>query len=97
MFLILSGEGAADIGTKNGEIGPMTKLVDAWIDRQIGYSLIECSFYTIIPKKQLTETAKGIKPRSMKGQNEPLAQPDLKTRAELGDRENKATSAAAIG
>ena len=70
MFLILSGEGAADIGTKNGEIGPMTKLVDAWIDRQIGYSLIECSFYTIIPKKQLTETAKGIKPRSMKGKKQ---------------------------
>jgi hypothetical protein len=70
MFLILSGEGASDIGTKNDEIGPMTKLVDRWIDRQIGYSLIECSFYSIIPKKQLTETAKGIKPRSMKGKKQ---------------------------
>lgn len=70
MFLILSGEGASDIGTKNGEIGPMTKLVDTWIAQQIGYSLIEGSFYTIIPKKQLTETAKGIKPRSMKGKKQ---------------------------
>jgi hypothetical protein len=40
MFLILSGEGVSDIGTKNDEIGPMMKLVDAWIYRQIGYSHI---------------------------------------------------------
>jgi hypothetical protein len=70
MFLILSGEGSSDIGIEDNKIGPMTKLVDNWIDRQIGYSLLEYSFYTIIPKKQLTEKAKGIKPRSIKGKKQ---------------------------
>jgi hypothetical protein len=70
MFLILSGEGASDIGTKNDEIGPMTKLVDAWIDRRIGYSLIDTQSYTIIPKQQLTERAKQIKLLSRKGKKQ---------------------------
>jgi hypothetical protein len=72
MFLILSGEGTSDIGTKDDKIGPMTKLIDAWIYRKIGYSLIELKFYTIIPKQQLTNIAKGIKPRTMKGKKQKI-------------------------
>jgi hypothetical protein len=70
MFLILSGEGSSDIGTENDKIGPMTKLVDNWIDRRIGYSLIDMQSYTIIPKQQLTERAKQIKPLSRKGKKQ---------------------------
>jgi len=40
MFLLLSGEGASDIGTQDNEIGPMTKFIDNWITRRSGYSLI---------------------------------------------------------
>jgi hypothetical protein len=70
MFLILSGEGEADIGIKDNAVGPMTKIVDNWIARRIGYSLIDLDFYTIIPKQQLAEQAKKIKARSMKGKRQ---------------------------
>jgi hypothetical protein len=70
MFLILSGEGASDIGLSDREIGQMTKLVDLWIARQIGYSLIDINFYTIISEQNLTRKAKEIKPRSQKGKKQ---------------------------
>jgi hypothetical protein len=60
MFLILSGEGASDIGVSNQEIGPMTKLVDLWITKQIGYSLIETKLYTIVSEHDLIKTAKEL-------------------------------------
>ncbi len=71
MFLILSGEGASDIGLSDLEIGPMTKLVDVWITKQIGYSLIDTKFYTIVSEQNLTKKAKEIKPRSQKGKRQP--------------------------
>jgi len=40
MFLVLSGEGPSDIGIQDDKIGPMTKLIDLWIIRRSGYSLI---------------------------------------------------------
>jgi hypothetical protein len=70
MFLILSGEGSADIGIEDSAIGPMTKLIDRWIARKIGYSLIDLKFYTIIPKQQLADQAKKMKARSMKGKKQ---------------------------
>jgi hypothetical protein len=70
MFLILSGEGSTDIGIEDSAIGPMTKLIDRWIDRRIGYSLIDLNFYTIIPKQQLAQQAKKMKARSMKGKKQ---------------------------
>jgi hypothetical protein len=70
MFLILSGEGSSDIGIDNDKIGPMTKLIDNWIDRRIGYSLIDTQSYTIIPKQQLTDLAKQIRPLSRKGKKQ---------------------------
>jgi hypothetical protein len=70
MFLILSGEGASDIGLSDHEIGPMTKLVDLWILKQIGYSFIDTNFYEIVSEQNLTKKAKEIKPRSQKGKKE---------------------------
>ena len=70
MFLILSGEGSSDIGIKDSEIGPMTKIVDNWIEQIIGYSLLDTTSYLIIPKQQLTERAKQIKPLSRKGKKQ---------------------------
>jgi hypothetical protein len=68
MFLILSGEGRSDIGTSDQEIGPMTKLVDLLITKQIEYSLIDVNFYAIFSEKDLAKKAKEeIKPRSKKG------------------------------
>jgi hypothetical protein len=58
MFLILSGEGKTDIGENNNEIGPMTKLIDNWIARRIGYSLIEGKQYAIFTETQVVEKAK---------------------------------------
>jgi len=55
MFLLLSGEGASDIGTQNDEIGPMTKFVDSWIERRSNYSLVELGHYTIIPEARLVD------------------------------------------
>jgi hypothetical protein len=70
MFLILSGEGASDIGVSDQEIGPMTKLVDLWITKQIGYSLIETKLYTIVSEHDLIKTAKELPARSQKGKKQ---------------------------
>jgi hypothetical protein len=70
MFLLLSGEGASDIGTQDNEIGPMTKFIDNWITRRSGYSSLDISQYTIVTKQQLSETAKAIKPLSRKGKKQ---------------------------
>ncbi len=67
MFLILSGEGSADIGVSDQEIGPITKLVDLWITKQIGYSLIEKERYIIVSEHDLIKTAKKLPARSKKG------------------------------
>jgi hypothetical protein len=69
MFLILSGEGETDIGTNDKEFGPMTKLIDNWITRKIGYSFINEETCTIISKSELTKETKSIKPQSRKGKN----------------------------
>ncbi|OQY51668.1 MAG: hypothetical protein DRR08_26640 [Candidatus Parabeggiatoa sp. nov. 2] len=68
MFLVLSGEGPSDIGIQDDKIGPMTKLIDLWIIRRSGYSLIECEQYTIFRKEQLAKQAKTLKSYSGKKQ-----------------------------
>jgi hypothetical protein len=70
MFLILSGEGASDIGVSDQEIGPMTKLVDLWITKQIGYSLIDTKLYSIISERDLVKKAKELPARSLKGKKQ---------------------------
>jgi hypothetical protein len=61
MFLLLSGEGASDIGTQDNEIGPMTKFVDIWVEQHIGYSLIDIKQYRIVTEQALSEVAKVAK------------------------------------
>jgi hypothetical protein len=70
MFLILSGEGASDIGVSDQEIGPMTNLVDLWITKQIGYSLIEKERYTIVSEHDLIKKSKELPARSKKGKKQ---------------------------
>jgi hypothetical protein len=70
MLLVLSGEGPTDLGGYGEEIGPLTKLVDQWIEQRLGYSLVDCGFYYFFSKKQLSDRAKAIKPRSMKGKKQ---------------------------
>jgi hypothetical protein len=70
MFLLLSGEGASDIGTQTDEIGPMTKFVDNWIERRINYSFVESGHYTIISETQIGIVAKAMKSRSSKGKKQ---------------------------
>jgi hypothetical protein len=70
MFLVWSGEGATDLGGYGEEIGPMAKLLDRWIERRLGYSLVDCDAYRVFSKGQLVNRAKAIKPRSMKGKKQ---------------------------
>lgn len=70
MLLVWSGEGPTDLGGYGDEIGPMAKLVDQWIERRLGYSLVGCDAYQVFSKKQLVDRAKAIKPRSMKGKKQ---------------------------
>jgi hypothetical protein len=70
MLLVLSGEGPTDLGGYGEEIGPLAKLVDRWIAQRLGYSLVDCDFYCFFSKKQLSDRAKTIKPRSMKGKKQ---------------------------
>lgn len=71
MFLLLSGEGASDIGTQDNEIGPMTKFVDIWVEQHISYSLIDIKQYRIVTEQALSEVAKKLKPRPKTGKNHP--------------------------
>jgi len=72
MFLLLSGEGASDIGTQDNEIGPMTKFVDNWVAQRIGYSLIDRNYYRIVTKQALSKVAKEeLRPRSKTGKKNP--------------------------
>lgn len=67
MFLLLSGEGASDIGEQH-EIGPMTKFIDHWVIQRSHYSLIDIECYKIVSKKELADIAKTrLKPLSRKG------------------------------
>ena len=73
MRLVLSGEGASDVGSDLENIGPITKLVDLLIKRRLGYSLVnkELKALTLFSKAELVNRAKQMKPRSRKGKKQP--------------------------
>ena len=73
MRLVLSGEGASDVGSDLENIGPITKLVDRAIGRRLGYSLVnkELKALTLFSKVELVNRAKQMKPRSRKGKKQP--------------------------
>jgi len=71
MHLVLSGEGASDVGNDRENIGPITKLVDRAIEKRLKYSLIEYQALTLFSKAELADRAKQMKPRSRKGKKQP--------------------------
>ena len=71
MHLVLSGEGASDVGSDLENIGPITKLVDREIEKRLGYSLVEYQTWTLFSKAELAARAKQMKPRSRKGKKQP--------------------------
>jgi hypothetical protein len=71
MHLVLSGEGASDVGSDRENIGPITKLVDRAIKGRLGYSLVEYQALTLFSKAELADRAKLMKPRSRKGKKQP--------------------------
>jgi hypothetical protein len=77
MHLVLSGEGASDVGSDLEHIGPITKLVDRAIERQWRYSLVECQAVTLFSKAELTHRAKQMKSRSRKGKKQPIETPKV--------------------
>ncbi|NJR31786.1 MAG: hypothetical protein HC778_01475 [Chamaesiphon sp. CSU_1_12] len=70
MHLVLSGEGASDVGSDCENIGPITKLVDLLIERRLGYSLVEYQAWTLFSKAALADCAKQMKARSRKGKKQ---------------------------
>lgn len=70
MHLVLSGEGASDVGSDLENIGPITKLVDQEIEKRLGYSLVEYQTWTLFSKAELADRAKQMKPRSRKGKKQ---------------------------
>jgi hypothetical protein len=70
MHLVLSGEGASDVGIDRENIGPITKLIDRAIERRLGYSLFEYQALTLFSKAELAARAKQMKARSRKGKKQ---------------------------
>jgi hypothetical protein len=73
MHLVLSGEGASDVGNDLENIGPITKLVDQLIERRLGYSLVdkELKALTLFSKAALADRAKQMRARFRKGKKQP--------------------------
>jgi hypothetical protein len=71
MFLVLSGEGASDIGTQL-EVGPMTKLLDRLIEKRLGYSIIESAGFVIFSEAELGARSKQLRSLSLKGKRQPI-------------------------
>lgn len=65
--MLLSGEGNTDIGTEIDLIGPMSLLIDQWIEPRLGYSLIDTLQFSVIAKSELVVEAKKIKDIPEKG------------------------------
>jgi hypothetical protein len=72
MHLVLSGEGASDVGSDLENIGPITKLVALLIERRLGYSLVDKDLkaLTLFSKAELADRAKQMTARSRKGKKQ---------------------------
>ncbi|WP_462325994.1 hypothetical protein [Desulfoplanes sp.] len=70
MFLLVSGEGATDMGTED-ELGPMARFVDQWIERRLQYSLVEADAVELIPETVLAVHSKQLKSLSKRGKKVP--------------------------
>jgi hypothetical protein len=70
MHLVLSGEGASDVGNDSENIGPITKLVDRVIEKRLGYSLVAYQSLTLFSEEELGNCAKKLKPLSRRGKRQ---------------------------
>ncbi|MDA9557077.1 hypothetical protein N9R79_06190 [Vibrio sp.] len=70
MYLVVSGEGETDIGKSNEAIGPLSKLIDKFIEPYIQYSLLEIGMLDVVHETRITEISRDrkiIKPLSRRG------------------------------
>ena len=70
MLVLISGEGLTDVGVYDAGrflVGPMAFFVDQWLERRIGYSLLEFKMFKFIPKSELKQRCKSLKPFSRRG------------------------------
>jgi hypothetical protein len=78
MHLVLSGEGASDVGNDSENIGPITKLVDLVIEKRLGYSLVEYQSLTLFSEGELGNCArKKLKGLSLTGKRKPKEMSDF--------------------
>ncbi|MDO6527215.1 hypothetical protein Q4519_16170 [Motilimonas sp. 1_MG-2023] len=74
MYLVVSGEGETDIGKTNEAIGPLSKLIDKFIEQHAQYSLLETGMLEVIHEARITEISRNkkiIKPLSRRGKKTP--------------------------
>ncbi|GAD79042.1 hypothetical protein [Vibrio ezurae] len=70
MYLVVSGEGETDIGKSNEAIGPLSKLIDKYIEPYSGFSLLESEMLEVVHEARITEISRDrsiIKPLSRRG------------------------------
>lgn len=70
MYLVVSGEGETDIGKSNEAIGPLSKLIDNYIEPHSGFSLLEAEMLEVVHETRITEISRDrqiIKPLSRRG------------------------------
>ncbi|TMX36609.1 hypothetical protein [Vibrio sp. Hep-1b-8] len=58
MYLVVSGEGETDIGKSNEAIGPLSKLIDKYVEAHIGYSLLDIEMFDVIHETEITRISK---------------------------------------
>ena len=73
MYLVVSGEGETDIGKSNEAIGPLSKLIDKYIEPHSGFSLLEAEMLEVVHESEITRISKDktiIKNRSRVGKKQ---------------------------
>lgn len=70
MYLVVSGEGETDIGKSNEAIGPLSKLIDNFIEPYTQYSLLDAGMLEVVHETVITRISRDrniIKPLSRRG------------------------------
>lgn len=70
MYLVVSGEGETDIGKSNEAIGPLSKLIDKFIEPYTQYSLLDAGMLEVVHETEITRISRDrsiIKPLSRRG------------------------------
>ncbi|MDA0382952.1 hypothetical protein [Vibrio owensii] len=58
MYLVVSGEGETDIGKSNEAIGPLSKLIDKFIEPYSGFSLLDADLLEVVHESEITRISK---------------------------------------